>query len=131
MVGSGSALAGMTVLVIAVPLNFLSTIVLKKLQSSQMKAKDQRVKVTSEMLQGIKAVKLNAWEDYFLSKLSSIRLEEINCMKGTAKIWATLNSFFSICPALVTLAAFATFVNSDPENNTLTGNFKFNSYGNI
>lgn len=41
-----------------------------KLSTKLMEQKDNRVKVTLGLLRGIKTVKLHAWEDHFIDKIS-------------------------------------------------------------
>ena len=42
-----------------------------KLQKLYMKEKDKRIKVTTEIFNSIKFVKVNAWEEYFYDKLNA------------------------------------------------------------
>ena len=42
-----------------------------KLQKLYMKEKDKRIKVTTEIFNSIKFVKVNAWEEYFYDKLDA------------------------------------------------------------
>jgi ABC-type multidrug transport system fused ATPase/permease subunit len=44
------------------PINFLITLRIRKYQVKQMKVKDERTKMINEVLNGIKVIKLYAWE---------------------------------------------------------------------
>lgn len=71
-----------------------------------MKAKDSRLKQTNEILQQIKLVKLNAWEEYFFDKLDKIRDNELFCI-SKSYLYRVL-SIFSIwtTPILIINATF-------------------------
>ena len=61
-------------------------------QAKQMSAKDLRVKTFSEVLVGIKLIKLYAWEKVFHHKVSSHRDVELKSVR-----WInTLNSFSAV-----------------------------------
>lgn len=49
-----SAFAGLAFMIILIPINTIAANKVKQLQSLQMKLKDERVKVTTEVLSGIK-----------------------------------------------------------------------------
>lgn len=66
-----------------------------------MKLKDSRVKLMSEILGGIKVLKLYAWEPSFLKQVEDIRQEELRLMRQAAYLHAT-STFIWICtPFLV------------------------------
>ncbi len=62
-------------------MNVLSARSIKALQSRQASSKDERIKLTGEVLQGIKAIKLSAWEDAFARRITDVRKKEIRCFK--------------------------------------------------
>jgi ABC-type bacteriocin/lantibiotic exporter with double-glycine peptidase domain len=78
--------AGLGVMVLMIPLNSLVANKMKKYQKAQMRNKDQRVKLMDEVLNGIKVLKLYAWEPSFIYKLLSIRQEEIKALKKVTMI---------------------------------------------
>ncbi|TKR66774.1 hypothetical protein L596_023016 [Steinernema carpocapsae] len=57
-----AAFSGVAIMLLVIPVNFTVSIVVKKWQVMQMRLKDERVKMTNEVLNGIKVVKLYAWE---------------------------------------------------------------------
>ena len=65
-----SALAVFVVVVTVLPVNgiWVANIV-RKLQGQQMVDKDKRVRTTSEILAGIKVLKLYSWENAFTDKV--------------------------------------------------------------
>merc|ERR1719400_1457572 len=122
-----AVLAGLAVLVLVTPLNLWASKRGETLLERQLKAKDQRIKLMSEILAGIKVLKLYAWEKPFISSIDAIRGGEIKVLRWIAKLWALANFTFSSVPFLMTLATFLTFIYSDPEKNKLTADLIFTS----
>ncbi|XP_063601949.1 ATP-binding cassette sub-family C member 3-like [Penaeus indicus] len=111
-----SILAGVGVLVLLVPLNSYLANKMKSLLVSTLKFRDQRVKMVSEIISGIKVLKLYAWEGSFAAKVEEIRAEEIVRLKKVA-FYKTFNSLvFNSAPYLVALATFTTFLLASPDN---------------
>ena len=46
-------------------------------EAQQLEAKDRRIKQMSEILAGIKILKLNAWEKAFVKSIEAVRSEEL------------------------------------------------------
>lgn len=73
------------------------------LQVEQMKFKDSRIKLMSEILGGIKVLKLYAWEASFLQQVEGIRQDELRLLRRAAYLHA-ISIFTWICtPFLVRL----------------------------
>ena len=51
------------------------------IQRELMKVKDKRIHVSSEVLEGIKLIKLQAWEHAFLERISGIRCSELSILR--------------------------------------------------
>ncbi|CAH1105174.1 unnamed protein product [Psylliodes chrysocephalus] len=115
-----SVLAGLTLLIILIPINGFIANRVKTLQVKQMKNKDERVKLMNEILNGIKVLKLYAWEHSFEEQVLKIRNKEIKVLKQAAYLNAGTSFIWSCAPFLVTLLTFVTYVFSDPINNTLS-----------
>ncbi|CAK9830188.1 Multidrug resistance-associated protein 1 [Anthophora retusa] len=113
-----AVLAGLAVLLILIPINILITNRVKTLQIRQMKHKDERVKLMNEVLNGIKVLKLYAWEPSFEEQILKIRMKEIKVLKEAAYLNSGTSFIWSFAPFLVSLASFATYVLID-ENNRL------------
>ena len=114
-----SALAGLAVFAILVPINIYGGKYGRTIQVNQMKAKDERILLMNEVLQGIKVLKLYAWEKSFMEKIRDCRNMEINCLKQSALLNALLFVTYTGAPLLVTLVTFTIYVFAD-ENNVLT-----------
>ncbi|KAL4228773.1 hypothetical protein ACF0H5_011815 [Mactra antiquata] len=111
-----SVLAGLAIMVLLIPLNGFMAMKQRKYQITQMKFKDERIKLMSEVLNGIKVLKLYAWEPSFEQKVRDIRDKELNVIKKAAYLSAVSTFFWTSAPFLVTLATFATYILIDSTN---------------
>lgn len=69
-----------------------------------MKFKDSRIKLMSEILNGIKVLKLYAWEPSFLEQVEGIRQSELQLLRKGAYLEA-ISTFIWVCtPFLVRLS---------------------------
>lgn len=121
-----SVLAGLGVMVLMVPINGFLATKARKLQVENMKFKDERMKIMNELLNGVKILKLYAWEPSFQKQVEDIRGEELKVMKKFAYLTAVSTFIFTSAPALVSLATFAVFV-SVSKDNVLTAEKAFTS----
>ncbi|XP_051024187.1 LOW QUALITY PROTEIN: multidrug resistance-associated protein 1 [Acomys russatus] len=111
-----SVLAGVAVMVFMVPFNAVMAMKTKTYQVAHMKSKDNRIKLMNEILNGIKVLKLYAWELAFRDKVLSIRQEELKVLKKSAYL-AAMGTFTWVCtPFLVALSTFAVYVTVDEKN---------------
>ncbi|XP_044001771.1 multidrug resistance-associated protein 1 isoform X9 [Aphidius gifuensis] len=108
-----SVLAGLAVMIILIPVNAFIASKSKSLQMKQMKNKDERVKLMNEVLNGIKVLKLYAWEPSFEQQILNIRNKEIKVLKEAAYLNAGTSFIWSCAPFLVSLVSFATYVYVD------------------
>uniref|UniRef100_A0A4W5KGH1 ABC-type glutathione-S-conjugate transporter n=1 Tax=Hucho hucho TaxID=62062 RepID=A0A4W5KGH1_9TELE len=111
-----AVLAGLAVMVLMVPINGLLANMSKNVQIENMRYKDKRMKIMNEMLNGIKILKLYAWEPSFQNQVMGIREQELGVMRKFAYLSSVSTFIFSCAPALVSLATFAVFVAVDSEN---------------
>nr|XP_045238503.1 multidrug resistance-associated protein 1 [Macaca fascicularis] len=109
-------LAGVAVMVLMVPVNAVMAMKTKTYQVAHMKSKDNRIKLMNEILNGIKVLKLYAWELAFKDKVLAIRQEELKVLKKSAYL-AAVGTFTWVCtPFLVALCTFAVYVTIDKNN---------------
>lgn len=111
-----STFAGLLVMLINIPFNAFVTIKLRTLQRTVMGMKDKRVKLLSEIFNGIKNIKLYAWEDAFKKRTENYRAEEIKFLKKQAQLTAAISFAYQCLPFLVILVSFATFVLTNSQN---------------
>ncbi|NXA88006.1 MRP1 protein, partial [Melanocharis versteri] len=111
-----SVLAGVAVMILLVPINAVMAMKTKTYQVAQMKSKDNRIKLMNEILNGIKVLKLYAWELAFREKVLEIRQKELQVLKKSAYL-AAMATFTWVCaPFLVALSTFAVYVTIDKNN---------------
>ena len=72
------------------PVNAIVARQLRGLQIEQMKNKDKRNKLMDEILNGMKIIKLYAWESSFRAKVNAIRDQEIAALKKIAYLNAAM-----------------------------------------
>ncbi|KAI8975515.1 multi drug resistance-associated protein MRP [Mycotypha africana] len=103
--------AGVGILILAIPLNTYLARKMRTYQKTQMGNKDARVKLMNEILNGIRVIKLYAWENPFLEKISFIRNDlELATLKKIGVLSAVQNFTWTSIPFLVSLSTFAVYV---------------------
>jgi ATP-binding cassette, subfamily C (CFTR/MRP), member 1 len=120
-----SALAGLAVMILLIPVNAWLSSRMKRYQIANMRHKDHRMKAMNEVLEGIKVLKLYAWEPSFEQQVNDIRDREVANLKKLSYLGAVQTFLFNATPFFVALASFATFVLSDPVNNVLDAAIAF------
>ena len=106
-----SMFAGVGVMVLMIPLNGLIAKVFKNLQIKQMKNKDARTRLMTEILNNMKSIKLYAWTNAFMAKLHAIRNDqELHTLRKIGAATAMTNFTWSASPFLVSCSTFAVFV---------------------
>lgn len=66
-----------------------------------MQYKDSRIKLMNEILNGIKVLKLYAWENSFRDKVLAIRQKELNVLRKMAYLGAVSTMAWTSAPFLV------------------------------
>jgi ATP-binding cassette subfamily C (CFTR/MRP) protein 1 len=106
-----SMLAGIGAMVVMIPINGLIARVMKKLQITQMKNKDSRTRLMTEILNNMKSIKLYAWSSAFMDNLSHIRNDlELNTLRKIGAAQSIANFTWSSTPFFVSCSTFAVFV---------------------
>ena len=78
-------------------------------KSTSFKYTDNRVKLTNEVLQGIRAIKSYNWERPFAHMLSDIRKQELTSLKKSANIRAILAAILAATPSFVAVITLAVY----------------------
>ncbi|XP_015781053.1 multidrug resistance-associated protein 1-like [Tetranychus urticae] len=105
-----SAIIGISVVLLVIPLNGFITAQYRKCQIALMKEKDSRSKIISEVLSGMKVLKLYAWEEAFGDIIAAIRRNEIKYLKSQAIWMGGITIAFGSVPFLITVISFTTYV---------------------
>lgn len=106
-----SMLAGVGAMILMIPINGVIARIMKTLQKTQMKNKDSRTRLMTEILNNMKSIKLFAWSQAFMNKLNHIRNDqELKTLRkiGAAQALATFT--WSTTPFLVSCSTFGVFV---------------------
>ncbi|XP_071358347.1 ATP-binding cassette sub-family C member 9 isoform X8 [Trachinotus anak] len=102
-----SALVGASVIVLLAPLQYLIATKLADTQKSTLEHSTDRLKKTTEILKGIKLLKLYAWENIFCDSVEETRGKELTSLK-TFAFYTSLSIFMNA--AIPIAAVLATFV---------------------
>jgi len=106
-----SMFAGVGAMLAMIPINGFIAKISKNLQKKQMKNKDARTRLMTEILNNMKSIKLYAWTTAFMNKLSYIRNDvELNTLRKIGATIALANFTWSTTPFFVSCSTFAVFV---------------------
>ena len=106
-----SMLAGVGAMILMIPVNGLIARIMKNLQKKQMKNKDARTRLVTEILNNMRSIKLFAWSQAFMNKLTFVRNEqELKTLRKIGASQAFANFTWSTTPFLVSCSTFTVFV---------------------
>lgn len=106
-----SMFAGVAAMLAMIPINGFIARISKTLQKKQMKNKDARTRLMTEILNNIKSIKLYAWTTAFMNKLNVIRNDqELHTLRKIGAVTAVANFTWSTTPFFVSCSTFAVFV---------------------
>eukprot|EP00559_Dactyliosolen_fragilissimus_P007142 CAMPEP_0184860246 /NCGR_PEP_ID=MMETSP0580-20130426/5172_1 /TAXON_ID=1118495 /ORGANISM="Dactyliosolen fragilissimus" /LENGTH=1483 /DNA_ID=CAMNT_0027357283 /DNA_START=38 /DNA_END=4489 /DNA_ORIENTATION=- len=105
-----SCLSGVAVIIIMVPFTKYVAAWMGTIQKNLMDKRDKRVELSNEVLENMKVIKLQAWEDSFQTNIRTLRNTELRQL--LKYLW--VNSFsimlWSAVPLMVALATFTTYI---------------------
>lgn len=96
-----ATLAGLGVMILLIPVNAVLASFQRKFQISQMTQKDQRIKLMNEVLNGMKVLKLYAWELSFKDKVNAIRNLELETLRKFSYLTAVGTFTWTCAPFIV------------------------------
>ncbi|KAK7030741.1 P-loop containing nucleoside triphosphate hydrolase protein [Favolaschia claudopus] len=103
-----ASLVGVAVMILSLPLNTFIARILKRMQEQQMKNRDQRTRLMSELLSNIRSIKLYAWESAFIRKIFAVRNDkELRMLRKIGLLNSFSTTLWSGIPLLVAFASFA------------------------
>ncbi|KAM3964152.1 LOW QUALITY PROTEIN: ATP-binding cassette sub-family C member 10 [Aphomia sociella] len=103
-----SFLAGVAFSVILIPINKLIANKIGQLSTELMKHKDTRVSLMSDLLKGIRTVKVHVWEDYFIDKVSAARRLELRYLRARKLLDAVCVVLWACTPVMVAALTLGT-----------------------
>ncbi|KAM9674298.1 ATP-binding cassette sub-family C member 4-like isoform 3-T3 [Dama dama] len=117
-----SCLAGMAVLIILLLLQSCFGKFFSSLRNKTAALTDDRISTMSEVISGIKTIKMNAWEKSFIDLISRLRRKEISkILKSSYLRGMNLASFFAVSKIMI----FVTFITNDLLDNQITASQVF------
>ncbi|XP_015793767.1 multidrug resistance-associated protein 1 isoform X1 [Tetranychus urticae] len=119
-----SSIIGLSVIPLLTPFNYFFSTRYRLCQHTLMKEKDSRAKLISEVLSGMKFLKLYAWEGAFGDIIAAIRRNEIKYLKSQAIWMEGISIAFTSIPFLFTVVSFTTYILID-KNHILDANKAF------
>ncbi|RXN01930.1 ATP-binding cassette sub-family C member 8 [Acipenser ruthenus] len=102
-----SALIGATVIAVLAPVQYFVATKLSQAQKSTLEYSNERLKKTTELLRGIKLLKLYAWEHIFHDSVEETRQKEMTSLKAFA-LYTSISIFMNA--AIPIAAVLTTFV---------------------
>uniref|UniRef100_A0AAY4DBU7 ATP-binding cassette, sub-family C (CFTR/MRP), member 8 n=1 Tax=Denticeps clupeoides TaxID=299321 RepID=A0AAY4DBU7_9TELE len=103
-----SALLGATVIMFLAPVQYFVATKLSQAQKSTLEYSSERLKKTSELLRGIKLLKLYAWEHIFRDSIEQTRHKELSSLRTFALFTSVsifMNAAIPIAAVLITFVA--------------------------
>ena len=71
-----------------------------------VKITDKRVRLTTEVLQGIRLIKAYGWEAFYTQQITSLRGQEIKRIRKSSVAASWMVSMFSFIPVLASVLSF-------------------------
>ncbi|KAF9966127.1 hypothetical protein BGZ70_003222 [Mortierella alpina] len=104
-----SALVGTILLMTVNPMQAWAMTKLSPIREKSSKIKDTRIRVMTEILQGIKVIKFFTFEPSFLKTLSEIRLSELKCISYLLQVRGFIYSTSSSLPIFASALSFVLY----------------------
>ncbi|KAJ2451289.1 hypothetical protein EV183_003698 [Coemansia sp. RSA 2336] len=104
-----SAIVGLSVAIVYVPLSKVVFQYATRMETRFNSLSDERVAAITELLQGIKAVKLFGWEKRFLERINEKRERQLGCLWRLNCAWLMAIGVTSMAPMLVLVLIFTMY----------------------
>ncbi|XP_054154270.1 ATP-binding cassette sub-family C member 10-like [Oppia nitens] len=101
---------GVVFAIVLIPINRCICNKIAELSTKMMDWKDKRIKLMSEILMGIRVIKMHAWEPLFRQRVIHLREQELKYLKGRKYLDAFCVYFWATTPVLISSLVFGTFV---------------------
>ncbi|KAJ3072986.1 hypothetical protein HDU98_002468 [Podochytrium sp. JEL0797] len=101
--------AGLAFMVVCTGASLTISSLAIKFERKALSATDERVKVTGEVINGIKIVKFFAWETAFFERLSMLRDRELKQHIRLRMIGASFSAIMNILPSFVNVITFTVY----------------------
>eukprot|EP00249_Psilotum_nudum_P024218 c29124_g1_i2 orf=485-2413(+) len=105
-----ATLPGLAIILLTILLNSPLARSLQKCQAQFMISQDQRLRAVTEILNSMKVLKLQAWEDKFREHVEGLREEEFSWLSKTQRRRAAGTILYWLSPIIVASVVFATCI---------------------
>ena len=96
-----ASLTGLATMIMIIPINVYLSNKQKIYLTKKLKYQDSRIRLTSEILGGIKILKFYAWEKYFQDKVNEFREKELSALLKISIYQALINMILNVASFMV------------------------------
>ncbi|KAH8691336.1 putative multidrug resistance protein [Talaromyces proteolyticus] len=116
-----SGVIGVLIMIALLPLNILISQRVMAVQARVLKASDNRIQASNEMLSNVRTIKYSAWEKPFIARVLEKRQFEIKELRSRFIWWSINATTFHALPFIVTMVTcfFYTIVWDNPLGTTI------------
>jgi hypothetical protein len=107
---SWPAFVAIGIMLVMYPITVLLANLLRRVRHRMAPYTEKRVRLVSELVQGIRVVKMNRWEIPILDRIFVERREEMRCAFQEIGAWVVVTSGLIIIPQVAALGAFGASV---------------------
>jgi ABC-type transport system involved in cytochrome bd biosynthesis fused ATPase/permease subunit len=111
-----ASLAGIVPIFLLLPLQFWMVSKGKKVQLAKLKTQDSRIKITNEIISGIKVLKFYGWELSFRDIVEKIRKKELLFFKSLGIINVGVTFTLGLITFSIATSSFIVYILMDPAN---------------
>ncbi|KAI0071668.1 multidrug resistance-associated ABC transporter [Panus rudis PR-1116 ss-1] len=104
-----SALVGFGVLVLSFPVQLVLVRTMFQQRKKGVVITDSRVRLTTEVLQGIRLIKFYAWEQFYSHQIGDLRAKELKTVRKMAIARSTIIACMVAIPMLASVLTFITY----------------------
>ncbi|KAG0210936.1 Multidrug resistance-associated protein 1 [Mortierella sp. NVP41] len=104
-----SMLAGVLAMLSLLPLQAWQARVFQSIQGGKLKAMDERMRLTTEVLLSMKTVKLYGWSSAFLRRILDIRKQELAFLRRIGVVEAFMSIIFISSSLIISLITFGVY----------------------
>ncbi|RWS24603.1 multidrug resistance protein-like protein, partial [Leptotrombidium deliense] len=111
-----SAFSVFLVLLVFLPISTVVSRKMDKLQTTQMELKDRRITQLTEVLNGVKVLKLYAWEYLFINRITETRAAELKNLLKTGILSSVFSILWVMTPTILACVCFTIYILTDVHN---------------
>ncbi|KAF9347394.1 Multidrug resistance-associated protein 1 [Mortierella sp. AD094] len=104
-----SMIAGFLGLLAFLPIQTWQAKIFEGSQGDKLKAMDQRIRLTTEILAGMRVVRLYGWSAAFLKRILSIRQKELNALRKIGVVQTFMSVSFISSSLIISLITFGVY----------------------